>query len=197
MATTSEGITERWSPRACSPHLPLSHCSFPVSHVKPTGKIRNSSHFLLIQVVGNSLLPLSVTSLKQEVYVVDLTVPSSRAEKPCGCPYVAAEYNFFFFKSRKQDMLLRLWRLWSQFETGFSGIKVVYAKLSELISWWCWCSLLFTNFFTLNFETLIFFLDSFMCAISIQLKQEGNLYSLASVRFSCQLDYLALGLMTL
>lgn len=49
----------------------------------------------MIQVEDNNLLPLSVTSLKQEIYVVDLTVPSSRAEEPCGCPYVVAEYNFF------------------------------------------------------------------------------------------------------
>lgn len=133
-ATTSEVIIKWGSLCLWCPYPSSSHCSFPVCYMKTGGKTHNSSHLLLTQVEDSNLLLLSATSLKREVRGVDLTVPSSHADEPCGCPYVVAEYIYIFFKSGKH-MLPRLQRLQSQeFQTEFSRIKVIYAKWTELIA---------------------------------------------------------------
>lgn len=128
-----------------------------VSCMKPTSEICNSSHFLLIQVEEQP-----TTTISYLVKTRGLCGGSNSLKQLCwGTMCVSmccSRIWFFFFKSRKHNMLLRLWRLQSQeFETGFSRIKAVSSKITELIAWRNGCSLLFTNFFMLNFATLIFF----------------------------------------
>lgn len=124
VATTSEGIRVFWLFLSHNLGQFLTYCSFSISFMNPTQKICKSFPFLLIQEQDSSLPPLPVAPLK---LVLDLTVPGSRAEEPCGCPYVISKYIFFCFKSRKHCVPKTM-------KVSMSKIKVVRSVIPLILS---------------------------------------------------------------